>query len=123
MNIQILPMPGYTAQQRAEAISEELFAISRPKSVKSPDDISNYLFGWITHKTEDKAILQGVFDYIIKVHPDKNIFNLTTLFPELSQSEIEGLTNYINSVNEFPFQNILPSNTVYVSDEEMDEYE
>jgi hypothetical protein len=122
INLQILPTLGYSSQERAMLISEELFAISRPKSVKSPDDVSNYLFGWVTHKSEDISVLNAISDYIIKVHPDNDITKLVSLFPELSSGEIENLTNYITNTNEFPFSNILPSNSVFISDEDLEDY-
>jgi hypothetical protein len=123
INLQILPTLGYSSQERAMLISEELFAISRPKSVKSLDDVSNYLFGWVTHKSEDISVLNAISDYIIKVHPDNDITKLVSLFPELSSGEKENLTNYITNTNEFPFSNILPSNSVFISDEDLEDYE
>jgi hypothetical protein len=122
INLQVLPMQGYTAAERAEAISAELFAISRPLPVRELEDVSQYLFGWIAHPTEDKAVLQGVEGYVINVHPQKNINNLVALFPELTPTEVAQLTGYINSVSSFEFQHILPSNATILTEEEMNEY-
>ena len=115
-------MQGYTAAERAEAISAELFAISRPVSVRTEIDETNYLFGWVKHPTEDKAVLQGIEGYKISVHPEKKISNLIALFPELNPTEIAQLTGYINSVSSFEFQHILPSNATILTDEELNEY-
>jgi hypothetical protein len=122
INLQILPMKGYTAAERAEAISAELFAISRPLPVRELEDVSQYLFGWVAHPIEDKAVLQGIDDYVINVHPQKNINNLVALFPELTPTEVAQLTGYINSVSSFEFQYILPSNATILTDNELQEY-
>jgi hypothetical protein len=116
LNLLILPMQGYTAAERAEAISAELFAISRPVSVRQADDVSQYLFGWLEHPTEDKAVLQGIDGYKIRVHPEKNISKLITLLPDLTPSEIQQRGNYINSVQSFEFQQMLPSNATIITD-------
>jgi hypothetical protein len=115
-------MQGYTAAERAAAISAELFAISRPVTVRELEDVSAYLFGWVAHPTEDKAVLQGNEGYVIRVHPERNVSKLITLFPDLTPSEIQQLGNYINSVQNFEFQHILPSTATILTDEELNEY-
>jgi hypothetical protein len=122
LNLQILPTQGMTAAERAEAISAELFAISRPLPVREAEDVSQYLFGWIAHPTEDKAVLQCIEGYVINVHPQKNINNLVALFPELTPAEVAQLTGYINSVSSFEFQHVLPSNAVILTEQEMNDY-
>ncbi len=37
--IKVLPQAGLTSEQRAEAISYELWAISRPPQVRNPNDV------------------------------------------------------------------------------------
>jgi len=118
INLQILPTQGYTAAERAEAISAELFAISRPVVVRTATDQTNYLFGWVKHPTEDIAVLQAQTDYIIRVHPDNDISGLVALFPDLSEQERNGLTAFIQSSHFFEFGQILPSNSTIISDEE-----
>lgn len=120
MYIKILPIPTLTAAERAQAISAELFAISRPPQVRHAADVSNYLFGWVAHPTEDEAVLFGQADYIIRVHPDNNINGLVALFPELSEAEKTALTTFISNSQSFSFSAILPSNTVIISQEEFD---
>jgi hypothetical protein len=118
MFIKILPIPSHSAIERAAAISAELFAISRPQAVRDMEDVSNYLFGWQPHPTKDEAVLMGVANYQIKVHPQNNLTALMALFPALTLAEKAGLTAYIESSQLFPFQNILPSTTEILTEEE-----
>lgn len=113
-----------TATERAAAISAELFAISRPPKVRQAEDVSNYLFGWQTHPTKDEAVLFGKENYLIRVHPQNNLTNLLALFQELTEAEKQGLSNFINSQQAFPFQYILPSNTIFLTEQEfINEYQ
>ena len=119
VNLVISPMQGYIAAERVEAISAELWAISRPHEVRQPEDTA-YLFGWITHPQTGVCVLQAYTDYIIKVHPQKDLTNLIALFPDLSQQEKDGLSAYIQNSQSFPFGNIIPSNSATITDEQME---
>jgi hypothetical protein len=114
--IKVLPQAGLTSEQRAEAISYELWAISRPPQVRNPNDVTTYLFGWVKHPTQDSGYTEIVntaleidLNYNIIVHPENNLTNLIALFPELSQAERDGLAAFIESQQSFPFQYIVPS--------------
>jgi hypothetical protein len=92
--IKVLPQAGLTSEQRAEAISYELWAISRPPAIRNPNDVTTYLFGWVKHPTQDSTYpeivntaLEVDLNYNIIVHPENNLTNLIALFPELSQAE------------------------------------
>ena len=119
--LKILPIPTHNATERAEAISAELFAISRPPVVRAPEDVSNYLFGWHQNEADNFAVLFAQEDYWISVHPQNNLTNLIALFPDLSTQEIQALTNFIQNSSAFPFQAILPSNTEILTDYEITE--
>jgi hypothetical protein len=124
MFIKILPIPTHSALERAAAISAELFAISRPPAVRDVEDVSNYLFGWVAHPTGNEAVLMGVANYQIKVHPQNNLTALMALFPALTEAEKAGLTAYIEGSQSFPFQNILPSTTEILTEQEfLNEYQ
>ncbi len=82
--IKVLPQAGLTSEQRAEAISYELWAISRPPQVRNPNDVTTYLFGWVKHPTQDSAYTDIVntsleidLNYNIIVHPENNLTNLS----------------------------------------------
>ena len=124
--IKILPQAGLTSEQRAEAISYELWAISRPPAIRNPNDVTTYLFGWVKHPTQDPAYTEFVntaldveLDYNIIVHPENNLTNLIALFPELSQAEKDGLAAFIESQQSFPFQYIVPSDVTVFTYEQM----
>jgi hypothetical protein len=124
--IKVLPQAGLTSEQRAEAISYELWAISRPPQVRNPNDVTTYLFGWVKHPTQDPAYTDVVntaldveLDYNIIVHPENNLTNLIALFPELSQAEKDGLAAFIESQQSFPFQYIVPSDVTVFTYEQM----
>ena len=116
------PITGYTSQERAEAISTELFSVGRPPAVRQPNDVSNYVFGWIKHPDTDMHALTVDTAYEIYVHPERNLDTLLTLFPEVSQAEKDALTHYIDSnvSRRFPFGNIVPSTATVRPHEEMD---
>jgi len=124
--IKVLPQAGLTSEQRAEAISYELWAISRPPAIRNQNDVTAYLFGWVKHPTQDPAYTEVVdtalvveLDYNIIVHPENNLTNLIALFPELSQAEKDGLAAFIESQQSFPFQYIIPQDTTVFTYEQM----
>jgi hypothetical protein len=122
--IKILPQAGLTSEQRAIAISRELFRIQRP--IDQQNDATLYLFGWIKHPTKDpnyidtvNAALQIDTNHIIYVHPDNDLTNLIALFPELSQQERDGLAAFIESQEMFLFKYIIPSDVTVFTYEQM----
>jgi hypothetical protein len=126
--IKVLPQAGLTSEQIAEAISYELWAISRPPAIRNPNDVTTYLFGWVKHPTQDSAYTDTVnaalmvdLNYNIIVHPDNNLTNLIALFPELSEAEKDGLASFIKSQQSFPFQYIIPQGTTVFTYEQMKE--
>lgn len=118
-NLLIPPIQGMTATARAQAISAELFAISRPPQVRQPEDVSAYLFGWIEHHDQDLAVLMAIDNYIIAVHPDNDLSNLVALFPDLSEAEKQGLAAFIAASNEFAFNAIIPSAATILTEQDL----
>lgn len=124
--IKVLPQAGLTSYERAEAISYELWAISRPPAVRNPEDVTAYMFGWVKHTTKDSTYADTVnvalevdTAYIIKVHPENNLTNLIALFPELSQQERDGLAWFISNSQSFPFRAIVPQGVILFTREQM----
>ena len=122
--IKVLPQAGLTSEERAVAISRELFRIQRP--INQQNDATLYLFGWIKHPTKDpnyidtvNAALQIDTNQIIYVHPDNDLTNLIALFPELSQAEKDGLAAFIESQQMFLFKYIIPSDVTVFTEDEM----
>ncbi len=124
--IKVLPQAGLTSEQRAEQISYELWAISRPPAIRNPEDVTTYMFGWTKHPTQDPNYVEVVDtaldvdpDYNVIVHPDNNLTNLIALFPELSQQEKDGLAAFIESQQSFPFGAIVPAGVNLFTYDEM----
>ena len=122
--IKVLPQAGLTSEERAIAISRELFRIQRP--INQQNDATLYLFGWVKHQTKDSnyvdtvnAALQIDTNQIIYVHPDNDLTNLIALFPELSQAERDGLAAFIESQQMFLFKYIIPSDVTVFTEAEM----
>jgi hypothetical protein len=122
--IKVLPQAGLTSEERAIAISRELFRIQRP--INQQNDATLYLFGWVKHPTKDSnyvdtvnAALQIDTNQVIYVHPDNDLTNLIALFPELSQAERDGLAAFIESQQMFLFKYIIPSDVTVFTDAEM----
>ena len=122
--IKVLPQAGLTSEQRAIAISRELFRIQRP--IDGQGDGTQYLFGWVKHPTKDSgyvdtvnAALQIDTNQIIYVHPDNDLTNLIALFPELSQAERDGLAAFIESQQMFLFKYIIPSDVTVFDEAQM----
>jgi hypothetical protein len=124
--IKVIPQAGLTSAQRAEAISYELWAISRPLQVRNPDEVTAYMFGWVKHPTQDPnyqevvdTALQVDPDYMVVVHPENNLNALVNLFPELTEQERLQLVGFIKSQQAFPFKFIVPSTSKIFTEEEM----
>ena len=122
--IKVLPQSGLTSEQRAIAISRELFRIQRP--INQQNDATLYLFGWIKHPTKDSGYVDTVnialeidTNQVIYVHPDNDLTNLISLFPELSQAEKDGLAAFIESQQMFFFKYIIPSDVNIFTEAEM----
>ena len=122
--IKVLPQAGLTSEERAIAISRELFRIQRP--IDQQNDATLYLFGWVKHPTKDSTYadtvnvaLQIDTNQVIYVHPDNDLTNLIALFPELSQTEKDGLAAFIESQQMFLFKYIIPSDVTVFTEAEM----
>ena len=122
--IKVLPQAGLTSEQRAIAISRELFRVQRP--INQQNDATLYLFGWVKHPTKDptytdtvNVALQIDTNQVIYVHPDNDLTNLIALFPELSQAEKDGLAAFIESQQMFLFKYIIPSDVNVFTESEM----
>lgn len=121
VNLLIGPIPNYTPTQRAEAISEALWDITRPITVKLPTDLAKYMFAWKTHSTTGECVLIAETTWPIVVHPQKDLTELLALFPTLSEAEKNGLAGYISNSQTFLFGAIIPSNSTILTDAQLEE--
>ena len=123
--IKVLPEAGLTSEERAIAISRELFKIQRP--ISSESDVTDMLFGTIKHPAQDPNYTDVVDtalvvdpSQVIYVHPDNDLTNLIALFERLTEQERQMLAGFIQSQQSFVFQYIVPSDTKLFTHEEMD---
>jgi hypothetical protein len=119
----ILPveaMEGMTSEERAKEVSHELWRIRRPASVAAPDEITQYVFGWIEHPVTGQFAISATDDYMLRIHPDHApaLDILWVLFPQVPESEKEQLRQYIDANSEVPFVNIIPSTSTVLTYEE-----
>ena len=119
INIEITPIQGMSATERAKAISRELYAISRPPKVRTEIERTDYLFGWIEHPTQARTVLLGIKNYTVNVHEENDLTNLLSLFPDINNAELNALAGYIKIHNAFEFNDIIPSTANILTDAQM----
>lgn len=104
-----------TSEQRARAISRELYNITRPVPFQTPEQADANVFGILLHPVNTEAALVVDLNYVIPVHPLATLERLVCLFPELSDAERLILQQVIFMNKEFIFGQIVPS-TVQIRD-------
>ena len=104
-------IPGMTSGERATAINAEVWSLRRPDSVKSPNDVTRYYYGQITHPTTGQVAIVGDTTEQVRIHPDVDLTNLLALLPEVPQAEKDGLVMFIdaNRGGSVPFGQLIPS--------------
>ena len=116
----VLPEGVLTSQERAQAITRELYCITTPRAIQEPYQHNGTVFGIVTHPDGVQCALQVDTAYNIPVHPLATLERLVALFPELTDTERINLQAYIFANNFFPFGNIVPSTTTVRTFEEME---
>jgi len=113
-------IPGMTSAERAEAIDAEVWALRRPDSVRSPQDITRYYYPRITHPTTGQAAIVGDTAEDIYIHPDVDLTELLALLPEVPQAEKDGLVMFIdaNRGGTVPFGQLIPSTSTQLTEVE-----
>jgi len=92
----------------AKTISRELFRISKPTN--APDDVTQYLFGWIVHPTTGEVALAFDPDLQIKVHPSRDVSVLVDIVaPNTPDDELQRLLSYVKANNVVTMRQLLPS--------------
>jgi len=110
-------IPGMTSAERAEAIDAEVWALRRPDSVRSPQDITRYYYPRITHPTTGQVAIVGDTTEEIRIHPDVDLTDLLELLPEVPQAEKDGLVMFIdaNRGGTVPFGQLIPSTSTQLT--------
>jgi len=90
-----------------KTLSRELWKISRP--VKNDKDVSQYLFGWIKHKDQERYALKVDLEYEINIHPSKDVSSIIQMLnDDVSIYELNALASQLDEVDKIKFKNILP---------------
>jgi hypothetical protein len=110
-------IPGMTSAERATAINAEVWALRRPDSVRSPQDITRYYYPQITHPTTGQVAIVGDTDENVRIHPDVDLTQLLELLPEVPQAEKDGLVMFIdaNRGGTVPFGQLIPSTSTQLT--------
>ncbi len=111
------PQLGMTSAERAEAIDAEVWALRRPDSLRSPQDITRYYYPRITHPTTGQVAIVGDTTEEIRIHPDVDLTELLLLLPEVPQAEKDGLVMFIdaNRGGTVPFGQLIPSTSTQLT--------
>ena len=110
-------IPGMTSGERATAINAEVWALRRPDSVRSPQDITRYYYPQITHPTTGQVAIVGDTEEQIYINPLVDLTNLLELLPEVPQAEKDGLVMFIdaNRGGSVPFGQLIPSTSTQLT--------
>tara|TARA_S200002703_G_C3747672_1_gene230009 strand:+ start:607 stop:1017 length:411 start_codon:yes stop_codon:yes gene_type:complete len=110
-------IPGMTSEERATAINAEVWSLRRPDSVKSPNDVTRYYYGQITHPDTGEVAIVGDTTEDIYIHPDVDLTDLLALLPEVPQAEKDGLVMFIdaNRGGSVPFGQLIPSTSTQLT--------
>ena len=115
----VVPRLGLTSEERGRAISRELFNLTLPRHLQSPEQTSIYALGMIENASNaGQWALVGDHDEVFRVHPQRDVTALVSLFPQLSEEERSQLTYYIASSDSVTFGNLLPSDATVLTHEQ-----
>tara|TARA_R110002020_G_scaffold27488_11_gene88608 strand:- start:24954 stop:25388 length:435 start_codon:yes stop_codon:yes gene_type:complete len=103
------PEGGLTSEERAAAISRQLYCITRPESIQNPDEASFNLFGSVINPTTGEAALSIQLDWLIYVNAAVDLTELQDLFPLMPQAEKDSLTTTITTSPTVVFNTIIPT--------------
>jgi len=115
----VVPRLGLTSEERGRAISRELFNLTLPRHLHLPGQTSIYALSLIENASNaGQWALVGDHDQEIKVHPERDVTALVSLFPQLSEEERSQLTYYITTSDSVTFGNLLPSDATVLTHEQ-----
>jgi len=107
----VVPRLNMTSEERAKALNKELFNLQLPKHLHGPRQTTNMLLDCVKHPTTSEWALVADTAFKIKIHPQRDIIALVSLFPHLTQEERDKLTYHIASRDIVIFEDLIPSST------------
>ena len=105
----VVPRLGLTSKERAYAINRELFNLELPRHLQGDQNVSTLLVAMIEHPTPGDYALHVSDDLTIRVHRERDLSALVSLFPQLTQEERDALIFYIATNDIVTFANLIPS--------------
>ena len=112
----VVPRLGLTSEERGQAISRELFNLTLPRHLQPPGQTSIYALGLIENASNaGQWALVGDHDHVIKIHPERDVTALVSLFPQLSEEERSQLTYHISTSDSVMFGDLLPSDATVLT--------
>lgn len=113
---------GYTSEERAKAINAEIWAMRRPDTLRSANDVTRYYFSMIEHPTTGQWAIVGDTTEQVRVHNDVDLTNIIALLPELTDTEETNLTAHINANlgGSVAFSTFIPSTSTQLTYAEAD---
>ncbi len=110
-----------TSEERCEEISQALWTIQRPRSIRAQDDVTNKFCGCVTHSDGRSALTISSTDKI-KPHASLDTAELFDSMPEYTTQKKTAVTTKLNSNHgvEINVGDILPTSFSYVSQSYMD---
>jgi len=107
--------------ERAKGISKELWSITLPDSQKNSSHASLYLLDWLEHPITNEVALEADMTLNIDVSTNTDLTDLLKYFPSVPEVEKQQLKAYIesNKNKKIRLRDILPSTTIYITDEEL----
>lgn len=122
MSLVYLPVDardGLTSAQRADKLDAEFWRLQRPLSVQSSDDTKN-MYARVVHPTTGQVAILADTSDVLSVHPDTDLTDLLEIITEVSQSEKDALSSYINANlgGTVLFSNLIPSTVTQLTEAE-----
>lgn len=118
----VSPTASKTSKERCEEISQALWTIERPRSIRDQDDITNKLCNYVTHSDGRSALVISSTDKI-KPHASLDTTELYDSMPEYTTQKKTAVTTKLGD-NHGVYINvgdILPASFSYVSQSDMDD--
>lgn len=111
-----------TSEERCEEISQALWTIQRPRSIRHQDDVTNNLCGRLTHSDGRAALIVSPTDKI-KPHASLDTTELFDSMPEYTTQKKTAVTTKLgdNHGVDINVGDILPTSFSYVSQSDMED--
>ena len=107
-----------TSEQRAKGISKELYNLKLPKHLHEPGRTTTMLLACIEHPDTGQWACVGDTELAINVHPERDLYALVALFPQLTDEERSAMTYYIATSDVVLFQYLMPSDAEILTQEQ-----